>query len=327
MKKLLPLLCVAQILCSTSLFAQSSSQPAWKACQSSDAEERLRGCTAVINAGGFGSTSKLADALDGRCWAYHVKEQFAHAIDDCEASIRIRPRYPYAYNNLGTAYAGVGNYQDAIAAFNAALELKPDFFWSRYNRAKAFAAIGEVGKAVGDYEYLLHRDPNNQDIKSRLWALKSQPDNPVSSSSPISVEHLNPVELATPGAILSIPMKAEGGIYVVPVVINDAITLDFVVDSGAADVSIPVDVVLTLMRTGTINDSDFLGEKTYVLADGSTVPSRTFRIRSLKVGNRVLANVIGSVSSVQGSLLLGQSFLSRFKSWSVDNTEHSLVLK
>jgi hypothetical protein len=36
---------------------------------------------------------------------------------------------------------------------------------------------------------------------------------------------------------------------------NDAITLDFTIDSGAADVSIPADVVMTLMRTGTINEA------------------------------------------------------------------------
>jgi TonB family protein len=141
------------------------------------------------------------------------------------------------------------------------------------------------------------------------------------------------IDLAVPirfslgsSAPMSVPMQIEGGIYVVPVLINDAITLDFVVDSGAADVSIPADVVMTLMRTGTLKESDFLGEKTYVLADGSKVPSQTFRIRSLKVGGKVLQNVNGSVASVQGSLLLGQSFLGRFKSWSVDNTKHALLL-
>jgi predicted aspartyl protease len=127
-------------------------------------------------------------------------------------------------------------------------------------------------------------------------------------------------------ASLAVPMQIEGGIYVVPVLINNAITLDFVVDSGATDVTIPTDVVMTLMRTGTLKKSDFLGEKTYLLADGSTVPSQTFRIRSLKVGNKVLENVIGSIASVKGSLLLGQSFLSRFKSWSVDNAKHALLL-
>ena len=125
----------------------------------------------------------------------------------------------------------------------------------------------------------------------------------------------------------SVPMRIEGGTYVVPVLINDAITLNFVVDSGAADVAIPADVVMTLMRTGTLKELDFLGEKTYVLADGSKVPSQTFRIRSLKVGNKVLENVTGSVAAVQGSLLLGQSFLGRFKSWSIDNTKHALVFE
>ena len=70
----------------------------------------------------------------------------------------------------------------------------------------------------------------------------------------------------------------DGGTFKVPVLINGVITLDFTVDSGAADVSIPADVVLVMMRTGTLRDSDFLGARTYRLADGSTVPSQTFRV-------------------------------------------------
>jgi len=102
--------------------------------------------------------------------------------------------------------------------------------------------------------------------------------------------------------------------------------LNFTIDSGAADVSIPADVVSTLIRTGTIQDSDFVGQKMYRLADGSTVPSPTFLIRSLKVGNRVLENVLGSVASAKADLLLGQSFLRRFNSWSIDNKRRVLLL-
>jgi aspartyl protease family protein len=128
-------------------------------------------------------------------------------------------------------------------------------------------------------------------------------------------------------SVKSVAMQRDGGTYFVPVLINGAITLSFVVDSGAADVSIPADVVLTLMRTGTLKETDFLGEKTYVLADGSKVPSQTFRIRSLKIGEKVLENVNASVASVQGDLLLGQSFLGRLKSWSIDNTKHTLTFE
>ena len=119
----------------------------------------------------------------------------------------------------------------------------------------------------------------------------------------------------------------EGGTFTVPVTINGALTLGFTVDSGASDVSIPEDVVTTLIRTGTISESDFLGEQTYRLADGSKVKSRTFRIRQLTVGNRTVNNVLGSVAGVKGSLLLGQSFLSRFSSVKFDYGRQVLVLE
>jgi hypothetical protein len=67
-----------------------------------------------------------------------------------------------------------------------------------------------------------------------------------------------PPQSPTTSSARSVQMRNNGDTYVVPVIINNAITLDFIVDSGASDVSIPADVFLTLMRTGTIQDSDFL---------------------------------------------------------------------
>jgi clan AA aspartic protease (TIGR02281 family) len=123
-----------------------------------------------------------------------------------------------------------------------------------------------------------------------------------------------------------IHLQKQGGTFVIPVSINNALTLNFIIDTGAADVSIQADVVLTLMRTGTLLSEDFLGSQTYTLADGSTAPSDTFRIRTLKVGDREIENVTGSVAKVEGSLLLGQSFLTRFRSWSIDNERGVLLL-
>jgi len=124
-----------------------------------------------------------------------------------------------------------------------------------------------------------------------------------------------------------IPLQLEGGTFSVPVLINDRLTLNFMLDSGAADVSIPEDVASTLMRTGTLGAADFIGERTYELADGSKLPSKTFRIKSLKVGDKVIESVIGFIAPVKGKLLLGQSFLRRFNSWSIDNQRHVLVLE
>ena len=124
-----------------------------------------------------------------------------------------------------------------------------------------------------------------------------------------------------------VPLEAEGGTYVVPVSINDTIVLKFTIDSGASDVSIPADVASTLIRSGTITRDDFIGQRTYTLADGTQVPSPVFRIRTLKVGTLVLHDVTASVADPKGALLLGQSFLSRLSTWSIDNQRHALLLK
>jgi len=134
-------------------------------------------------------------------------------------------------------------------------------------------------------------------------------------------------EASSNPARIEVPLKSLGGTFVVPVFINGAITLNFVVDSGAADVSVPADVVGTLIRAGTIGRADFTGKQKYMLADGSVSPTITFIIWSLKVGDVLVENVKRSVSPAAGSLLLGQSFLQRFKSWSMDNTKHVLVLE
>ena len=128
-------------------------------------------------------------------------------------------------------------------------------------------------------------------------------------------------------SVRQVPMQKVGGTFVVPVEINGAITLDFTIDSGAADVSVPLDVFSTLRRKGTIQHSDVIGEQTYVLADGSTHKTYRFTIRSLRVGDIVIGNVTGGVAPMQGSLLLGLSFLERLKSWSIDSTNHVLLLE
>jgi clan AA aspartic protease (TIGR02281 family) len=126
----------------------------------------------------------------------------------------------------------------------------------------------------------------------------------------------------------TVPLKvSDGGTFLVPVEINGRITLDFTLDSGASDVTVPDDVFTTLKRTGTVKETDIIGQRTYVLADGSKSQSTTFTIRSLKVGDTIIENVTASVAPSQGALLLGQSFLRRFKSWSIDNASGGLLLE
>jgi len=83
---------------------------------------------------------------------------------------------------------------------------------------------------------------------------------------------------------------------------------------------------ITLARAGTIASGDFIGDQEYQIADGSTLKSSCFVLRELKVGSRVVQNVVAHIGSAKGDLLLGQSFLTRFGSWSIDNDRHVLAL-
>jgi len=123
-----------------------------------------------------------------------------------------------------------------------------------------------------------------------------------------------------------IPLVKAGGVYELPVEINGVLTLNFILDSGAADVNIPADVVITLVRAGTIKEADFLPGKTYVLADGSALKSPRFLLRSLKIGRRHIPNVPASVGNLASDLLLGQSLLEKLGTWSMDSQRRVLVL-
>jgi clan AA aspartic protease (TIGR02281 family) len=124
-----------------------------------------------------------------------------------------------------------------------------------------------------------------------------------------------------------IPLVKMSGGLIAAVVINNAIKLDFVVDSGASDVSIPADVFSSLVRANTVTQADITGTRNYKNADGEVSQSKTFIIRSLKIGNIEAPRVQAKVSSSSAPPLLGQSFLKRFKSWSIDNSTQELILQ
>jgi clan AA aspartic protease (TIGR02281 family) len=124
----------------------------------------------------------------------------------------------------------------------------------------------------------------------------------------------------------SVPLTREHGAFVLPVVMNGRITRNFMIDSGASDVTISADVLADLTRAGTIATTDFLSSQVYQLADGSKTRTQRVRIRSLRVGGVELKDVIVSVAPHADLLLLGQSFLGRLQSWAIDNQRHLFAI-
>jgi clan AA aspartic protease (TIGR02281 family) len=99
-----------------------------------------------------------------------------------------------------------------------------------------------------------------------------------------------------------------------------------VVDSGASLISLPSDDAQPLFARGLIRPGDLRGVRMTKLANGTMVPAKIYSLHSVKVGDREVKDVLAAVYAGHGPRLLGQSFLKRFKSWSVDNDRRLLVL-
>lgn len=123
-----------------------------------------------------------------------------------------------------------------------------------------------------------------------------------------------------------IPLDKLGGVYHLPVELNGFLQLSFILDTGAAEMSIPANVVNILRVSGTLKESDILSGKIFILANGRRVESPRVLIRKVKIGNRVLRNVPATVSEEDSPLLLGQSLLEKVGSYTFDSHRQVLVL-
>ena len=115
-----------------------------------------------------------------------------------------------------------------------------------------------------------------------------------------------------------------GGVFVLPATVNGTSTAYFIVDSGASNVQIPEELAEEMKRNGTLTEADSLGQRRFTLADGSGLQQRIVRLRSIKIGERTMENVMASVSPAHSRALLGQSFLRRLSSWKIDNVRNSI---
>jgi predicted aspartyl protease len=131
--------------------------------------------------------------------------------------------------------------------------------------------------------------------------------------------------VAAPGQIIVKGVR-DGGTLLVPVSIAGAPATSFMVDSGASTISMPSANAAALFKTGRIGPENFMGRGVATMANGSIVPVEVYNLRSVTVGGREIRNVPISIYRGYGPNLLGQTFLRRFKSWSIDNGRHELVL-
>jgi tetratricopeptide (TPR) repeat protein len=123
-----------------------------------------------------------------------------------------------------------------------------------------------------------------------------------------------------------ITLRKESGVYLIPATLYNAVTVDFIFDSGASEVLISPEIVGILMKKKLILQSDILEDGYFEIADGSILKLKRFLIREFKIGNHTLRNVECTIAKdLFTDMLLGQSVLSKLGKYSFDYT--NLVLE
>ncbi len=93
----------------------------------------------------------------------YVLDDYAGAIKDYTAAIRIKPDYADAYYNRGVAKAQLGQYAAAISDYYFAILLRPDDAEAYYNRGSAKRRLGQYFSAISDYDTAIRLKPDYAD--------------------------------------------------------------------------------------------------------------------------------------------------------------------
>src|SRR4051794_20432921 len=123
-----------------------------------------------------------------------------------------------------------------------------------------------------------------------------------------------------------VALGENGGVYTAPVQINRSVTLEFLVDPGAAVVVIPQSVLRRLVAEGSVTRADLVGIGLAETADRTVYEAAQVRLRELRVGDNVVRDVLAAVAPGLTQPLLGQSFLKRFAAVTFDNQRRVLIL-
>lgn len=115
-----------------------------------------------------------------------------------------------------------------------------------------------------------------------------------------------------------VAMVRRNGVYLVPVTVNGQ-AMQFILDTGASLISMSTREAEALFQQGTITRRDIIGQSQFQDANGDISPGAIVRLRSVRIGDRVLENVRANVvGNAKAPLLLGQSALSQFGRISLD---------
>ena len=230
----------------------------------------------------------------------------------------------------------MGKNDEAIEWMNKIIEADPDDDGNYYDMACLLSKMGRTEEALEAFQKCLsmgycsfghieHDDDLDairdcQKFKEALEKAKERVSRMVSESG-IETEGRAPetVEIAF--------QRQSGGTLEIPCQIN-GLPLQMIFDTGASDVTISSVEADFMLKNKYLSPKDIKGKQTYQVADGHLTEGTIITLKEIKVGDAVLRNVNASVVKSQNApILLGQSAMEKFGSFTIDNDSSILIIR
>jgi hypothetical protein len=122
-------------------------------------------------------------------------------------------------------------------------------------------------------------------------------------------------------------VKTESNLYEIPIKINNVLNINFLMDTGASELFLTADVILTLIRTRTITEDDILEGGYYTDAQGNVNYNVRFNIKEIEIGGYKIPNVAAGVADkLEANNLLGQNVLIQLKKFTIDYENETFTI-
>ena len=95
--------------------------------------------------------------------AYARLGRYAEAIDACKEATHLDPAYADAYNNMGSAYVRLGRYAEAVEALKQAIRINPHDADAYFNLGADYVQLGEYAEAAEAYRQAIRLNPTDVD--------------------------------------------------------------------------------------------------------------------------------------------------------------------
>ena len=106
-------------------------------------------------------------------------KKFKNALESARQAVSLDDKYYEAWNLVGYASRKLGNYDDALKAYDRSLDIKPDYAPAREYLGEAYLELGQIDKARQQLVLLDHQNAAEESklLKSKLDAWQaSHPD-------------------------------------------------------------------------------------------------------------------------------------------------------